>query len=280
MGSVKYNFKRKYGFNVYNQQPEDLFEYAVLFGLHHIEINLSQENLSIETFTVERISKLQNLSKSHDIQLSFHIPYYINISEILAPLRKANIKYLLKCIQIASELNATHITLHVGSFYWFPVEQWERKKALERFRVNLEKVLKVCEDKNVIIALENLTPIPRGSEYYLLGDNIEDFKYIFSRIDSEYLKFCLDTGHANMREGVIEYLVNFQHKLSCIHYHDNNGLNDEHLPVGEGKVPWGELAAELININYQGPVISECRNIEAYDSALLFEYYFNGDLSD
>ena len=182
--------------------------------LRHIEINLSQDKLAVDTFTAERIDNLQHLSKSNKIQLSFHIPYYINISEILAPLRKSNITYLLKCIQIASDLKATHITLHVGSFYWFPVEQWERKKALKRFVKSLEKILKVCEDKNVTIALENLTPIPRGSEYYLLGDNIEDFKYIFSRVNSNHLKFCLDTGHANMGEGVLQYVLIFP--INCV----------------------------------------------------------------
>jgi len=40
-----------------------------------------------------------------------------------------------------------------------------------------------------------------------------------------------------------------------------------------------DLAAELININYQRPVISECRKIEPHDSARLFDNYFNGKIS-
>lgn len=273
-------FKIKYGFNVNNQKPEDQFEYASSNGLHHIEINLSREKLSDKIFNSEEINKLKDLSRTHNIRLSFHIPYYLNIAEILLPLRKTNINYLLKCIQVASELKATHLTLHVGNFYWFPVEPWMRKKALKRFVKSLRKVLKICEEKNVIIALENVVPIPNGSEYYLLGDNVEDFKYIFSRLDSKYLKFCLDTGHANMGEGVIEYINNFNDKLCCIHYHDNNGFNDDHLPIGKGKVPWEDLAEELINIKYQGPIISECRNIEAHESAILFDKYFEKILSD
>ncbi|MCP5062530.1 MAG: sugar phosphate isomerase/epimerase [Ignavibacteriae bacterium] len=273
-------FKIKYGFNVNNQKPEDQFEYASSNGLHHIEINLSRNKLSDKIFNSEEINKLKDLSKAHNVRVSFHIPYYLNIAEILLPLRKTNINYLLKCIQVASELKATHLTLHVGNFYWFPVEPWMRKKALNRFVKSLRKILKVCEEKNVIIALENVVPIPNGSEYYLLGDNVEDFKYIFSRLDSKYLKFCLDTGHANMGEGVIEYINNFHDKLCCIHYHDNNGFNDDHLPIGKGKVPWEDLAEELINIKYQGPIISECRNIEAHESAILFDKYFEKILSD
>jgi len=268
------NFKRKYGFNIFDQQIEDQFEYASKHGLQHIEINLSHEKLSIETYDADRISKLRELSKAYKVNLSFHIPYYINISEIVLPLRKSNINYLLKCIQVAADLKATHVTLHVGKFYWFPVGPWMRKKSLKRFIKSMKKVLKICEDKNVIVALENVVPIPNGSEYYLLGDSVDDFKFIFSNLESRHLKFCLDTGHANMGEGVFEYINNFHDKLSCVHYHDNNGLNDEHLSIGKGNIPWKNLAEKLIKINYQGPIISECRNIEAHESARLFENHF------
>lgn len=270
-------FKQTYGFNIFNQIPEKQFEYAALHGLQHIEINLSQNNLSIETFDKQRIKLLRDLSESYHIQISFHIPYFINISEILLHLRKSNINYFLKTIQCAHELNATHITLHMGSFYWFPVEQWERKKALNRFLKYMEIVLKSSKEHMVNIAMENVVPLPTGSDYYLLGDNVGDFRYIFSNIESDHIKFCLDTGHANMAEGVLEYTKNFPEQLSCIHYHDNNGLNDEHLAVGMGKVPWKEFTAELKNIGYQKPIISECRNIEAHESAALLARFFEGN---
>lgn len=269
---------RKYGFNIYDRQPEDQFEYASSHGLHHIEINLSKKFIPIKTFNADRIDKLRTLSELYNINLSFHIPFYINISEILLPLRKIDISHLLKCIQVASEIKVTHVTLHVGKFFWFPVEAWMRKKALKRFVKSMREVLKLCEDKNVIISIENVVPVPNGSEFYLLGDNVKDFNFIFSNLDSKYLKFCLDTGHANMAEGVLEYINNFHDKLSCIHYHDNNGFDDEHLPIGEGKVPWKDLAKELTNIKFQGPIISECRNIEAYNAATIFENYFNNNL--
>lgn len=268
------SFPRKYGLNVYKDNPESVLNYAVSKGLNHIEINLSDEKLTLNTFTNERIKTLKTLAEKNNVQLSFHIPYYTNISDVLFHLRRASIKYLLKSIRIAGRLGATHITLHLGSFYWFPVEKWERKKALQRFVKSLNKVLKLCEEQGVVIALENVVPIPAGSEYYLLGDNIEDFKYIFSVYDSDYLKFCLDTGHAQMAEGVIAYINNFRDRLCSIHYHDNNGFNDAHLAIGNGKVPWQKLAAKLEEIEFNGPLISECRNIEAHKSAQIFEHYF------
>ena len=272
---MKNKFKRTYGFNVYNEQPEELLEYAYKNDLKNIEINLSKKNLTLEMFTPERIQSLHSLSKSYKISLSFHVPHYINIAEIVKPIKYNDTNYLLKCIHIASELDATHITLHIGKFYWFPVKVWMRKKALNRFVESIKKALLICEDKNIIIALENVVPLPNGSDYYLLGDNIEDFKFIFSNIDSKHLAFCLDTGHANMAEGVLEYLDNFSYKLSCIHYHDNNGFNDSHLPIGKGNISWEDFAEKLVNSAYKGPVISECRNIPAHESAIIFEKYFN-----
>lgn len=268
------NSKRKYGFNVSNQQPENSFKYASDFDLKHIEINLSKDICSLEKFDEKRIEQLNELSKIHNLELSFHVPYHISISEILVPIRNSNIRYLLKCIDIGSKLEATHLTLHLGNFYWFPVEKWTRMKGLTRFVRSLYKILPACEEKKIILAIENVVPIPSGSEHYQLGDNTSDFQYVFSELDSPNLKFCLDTGHANMGEGVLEYVRHFPDKLCCIHYHDNNGNNDEHLPIGDGVVPWNELAEELDRISFDGPIISECRNIKAHQSAQLFENYF------
>jgi len=272
---MRNSFNQKYGFNVLDKQPEDLFEYAASHGLKHLEIHLTKDHLTIDTFTGSRINSLKALSQSHNIQLSFHIPYYINISEILIYLRRSNMNYLKKCVRIAGDLQARHVTLHPGSFYWFPVERWARQKALKRFVKNLRKILKVCEDMNVIMAVENSVPIPQGSDYYLLGDSVDDFDFIFSNLQSDYLRFCLDTGHANMSDGPIKYLNHFKEKLTSIHFHDNHGSNDEHLAVGRGKVVWKEFAAELKKTNFEGPIISECRNVEPHEAASLFDSFYN-----
>ena len=38
----------------------------------------------------------------------------------------------------------------------------------------MKRILVACEKANVKIALENVVPIPHGSDFYLLGDCIED----------------------------------------------------------------------------------------------------------
>lgn len=267
---------RKYGFNVFNHPPEEFFEYASQYNLNHIEINLTQSHSSIESFSLERIENLRRLSERHDVSLSIHLPFKVNISDIIKVIRNDNLIYLKKCINFAQKIDATHITIHIGNFYWFPVETFMRKKALDRFIKNLKEVLELSNQQNVTLALENVVPLPHGSDYFLLGDNISDFDYIFGTVQCENLKFCLDTGHANIGEGVLEYLKNFSQYLISVHYHDNFGKNDDHLPIGEGNIAWADVAKELNKLNYCGPLISECRNTEAHKTAELFESFFNG----
>lgn len=263
------------GFNVFNRPPEEFFEYAYNHQLNHIEINLTQEHSSLDSFNPNRIDKLNRLSEQYKVKLSIHLPYSVNISDIIGPIRNTNLSYIKKCIVLANRINATHITSHLGNFYWFPLEKWMRRKAMQRYLKCLNQVLEFCEVYEVNIALENVVPIPHGSEFYLLGDTVKDFQYIYSNAESNYLKFCLDTGHANMSEGVTEYIKNFHNKLICIHFHDNSGKNDEHLPVGQGNIPWQDVVNYLGEINYRGPLISECRNIKPHIAAELVLKYFN-----
>ena len=266
--------KRKFGFNVFNQPPEEFFEYAKENKLRHIEINLTQDNSVLKSFDNKRIRNIKRLSEKHNVKLSIHLPFTVNISEIIRTIRKSNILFLLDSIKLAERINATHVTAHIGNFYWFPVERIMRQKALSRFLKYLKEILDYCKSSNIYLALENVVPIPHGSEFYLLGDNIDDFKYIFDNVDSQNLKFCLDTGHANIGGGIKEYINCFKDKLVCVHYHDNSGKNDEHLPVGKGTVQWNLLAEELESIKYRGPLVSECRNIKPHEAALLFQEYF------
>ncbi|MBN2416258.1 sugar phosphate isomerase/epimerase [bacterium] len=263
-----------FGFNVYDRRPEEFLDYAAEHGLTHIEMNLSKDHSSITRFDTKRIDGLNSFCREHDIQLSMHLPYAINIADIISYIQKNNISYLHQCILLAQDLNVSHITAHIGNFYWFPVERWTRRKAIQRFIRNMSRVMESCHKHNVVIALENVVPIPHGSEFYLLGDNIGDLDLIFSEINSECLKFCLDTGHANVGEGVLPYVEQFQDRLISVHYHDNNTINDEHLPVGEGTVPWPDLITALGKIAYKGPFISEIRGLEPHEAAIGLKSYF------
>jgi sugar phosphate isomerase/epimerase len=266
---------RIFGFNIFSIPVEEVLEYARDNDLRHIEINLTESHSCLNSFEPSRIEAISAFTEAYDIGLSLHIPATINISDIIRPMRRAHSRKFREYISLAGALNASHITAHVGTFYWFPVERWMRKKALKRFVESMNEHLELCAKHHVSIALENVVPIPHGSDYVYLGDNIDDFAYLFTKLDCENIRFCLDTGHANLGEGVDRYLTHFADQLVTIHYHDNNGTNDEHLPVGDGTIDWTALSRSLVNLKYDGPLISECRKLKPHESANKFKRYFD-----
>ncbi|MBL1211751.1 MAG: sugar phosphate isomerase/epimerase [Ignavibacteriae bacterium] len=266
---------RNYGLNCFRSLNEEHFIYASSHNLKSIEIHLDKLHITLETFTLKRINELNRLAEKYNVKLSIHNPYNINASDIIPTFRKSDTSFMLAGIRLAAELQAEHITAHIGNFYWFPVERWMRKKALNRFIKCMDGIVEQCEVNNITFALENVVPIPQGSDYYFLGDNLEDFSFLFERLNSKYFMFCLDIGHANVAEGVLPYIDHFGENIKTIHFHDNLGDDDTHLPIGKGNINWSKVARAIQEINFTGPIISECRELKPHEAALLFEEYFD-----
>jgi sugar phosphate isomerase/epimerase len=266
---------RHYGFTSFCDNSLEAISYAAEHNLNYVEINFSQKHTPQNSFSGKQLNEIRNFAIRHNIKLSFHIPFTENISDIIPTIRRSSIQRLSKFIEVAGKIGAQTITVHPGIFYWFPYVNIQRKKALDRLLKALNILARVCETNKVKIVLENLVPIPEGSDFFFLGDNIEDFKYIFEHIQFDLIGFCLDTGHANMAEGAEEYIKSLGDKICVIHYHDNHGNNDNHLCIGEGSIKWKSVCGNLLEINFNGPFISECRGIEPYEAARLFENEFH-----
>lgn len=66
-------------------------------------------------------------------------------------------------------------------------------------------------------------------------------------LNSEKAGFCFDTGHMNVfsetdMDGWLEAMTPF---LKQVHLHDNDGLRDDHLAIGAGKIDFDRLFAHI-----------------------------------
>lgn len=266
--------KLKFGLLAVKKPIEEMFEVANQSGISHIEIDLIKEHSYVETFSAKRISDINKLAKKYKISVSLHIPYTINPSDTIPMIRNANVEYFKKCILLAHKLNATHITTHIGYCNGLPSWDWMRKQALDRLVLSLSEVLPICKKYKVYLALENVNPMPKDSEFFYLGDNISDLEYLYNQLKSPFLKLCLDTGHANTNEGPVQYLKKFGDKLVSIHVHDNKGKYDEHLAIGEGTIDWKNFANELKKMKFSGPFVSEVFSRTPQEAREDLEKYF------
>ncbi len=264
----------KFGFMCCLNPVEKSFDYALSNEMQHIEMDLIKDFHAIETFDAKRVNKIKKLADENKISLSLHTPYTINPGEEVEFFRKANENYLKKLILLAKKLNCTHITAHMGFWVGLPHWEWKRKKGLDSLVKTIKHIIPLLRKNKIYLALENVNPMPKNSEFQLLGDSIKDLRYIYSELKSPYVKMCLDTGHANVSDGPAKYIQEFGKKIVCCHFHDNKGRNDEHLPVGRGTINWERVCEEFNKINFKGPFISEVFNKNPKESRKDFIKFF------
>jgi sugar phosphate isomerase/epimerase len=266
--------EQRFGYSIYDDPVEDCIEFALQHHLSHFELDMTPRHSQLNTFDKNRIDNLVNLAVRHNFTYSLHPPSATNIGHSIQYFRNKHVRYLDTCILLGKALGVTHITLHLGTFAGHTSMHFYRQAALTRIVDSLRTLNVSLSKYEIVLALENSVKLHNGSDIELLGDNINDFSFIFSEIDSPYIKLCFDTGHANINEGTPDYIHRFHDKIHCIHFHDNNRLSDEHLQPGSGTVDWEDTVRALKKINYNGLFISECFKIKPHHARDLFLDYW------
>jgi len=103
-----------------------------------------------------------------------------------------------------------------------------------------------------ITALEHLRVFAKPLGVTVLVENIDNeittpdkLQEIVNTAHFDDLGFCFDIGHAHFGMGVRASFNTMQDKIRSTHLHDNHGMRDEHLWIGEGTIDWDEAMGLL-----------------------------------
>jgi len=250
----------KHGLVIFDGKIENYFGFARELGLTHLEIDLFAREQKIEMFSPKRIKEIKKLAAEAGISLSLHLPYCLNPAALIPEIYKACLKYFKKAFNLGGELGVRWVTAHPGYYQGLASWDWMRQDAMAKLKGFLEDMLVTCSSLKIPIALENNIMLPQNGQFFHLGSSVRDFAGLFSSLDSPYLRMCLDTGHANIGEGVRPYLENFINEIINIHIHDNQGDMDEHLPPGQGTVEWLPFFDYLTGHEFEGVLTIELLN--------------------
>ena len=82
---------------------------------------------------------------------------------------------------------------------------------------------------------------------------------IFANVKN--LLFHLDVGHAQVagagKNLTEDFLFHFKDRLAHVHFSDNKGNNDDHLPIGVGVVDWEDAIMQLKKVGYDKAITLE-----------------------
>lgn len=169
-------------------------------------------------------------------------------------------EYARDCLQegleIAAVLRARIAVLHVGFSNHIPpsrVGEWK-----DRFVEGIREIVSNAEEEEIILALENT--------YESDGTILRE---ILDAVDSPWLRFCADLGHAACfsRMAPEEWIESFKDRLVLLHFHDNDGLDDQHAACGEGVVGYDQVYEALKTADISCPVVLEVSE-EAWDPSV------------
>jgi sugar phosphate isomerase/epimerase len=149
--------------------------------------------------------------------------------------RRLASRRLRQAIDLAHAFQPRGIVVHGGYYGW--IYDFAPGKWLEPARRTFEEVLASAEEKDVDIFLENV-----------FDETPDHLIRLKEAIGSRRLGFCCDAGHATLfsQLPVHKWVEAFGKDLRELHIHDNGGMRDDHLPMGEGSINFrGVLHAAL-----------------------------------
>jgi len=212
------------------------FKFAESNNISHFDIFF--DGFLPSRFTKKDIDQINNMLKK-DITFSVHTPidnyaYYHD--------------FLNSVINFSNKINAFSITFHFDKLSF---------KTIENI---LKKI-----NNNVRLSIENT--IPDFSHLYS-KNYLEFIKEVKEKFNNIYLTF--DVGHCFVNKynpyDYLKYFIDNNIKISTFHFHNNDGDNDSHYEIRQGKINFKEIVSLIKNLTYDFVIIFEHwhHNLESY----------------
>ncbi len=228
----------------------DEIELFAHLGFDYLELTMDPPQAHHQQLAAQH-QEITNKLQQHDLGLVCHLPTFLSTADLAPAVRRAAVQEMLDSLEVAAHLGAKKVVLHpsmITGMGMYVVEE-----VRDHFLDFLAKMDATAQALDVTICLENM--MPRN----ILGVEPAFFDQIFSEFP--LLLLTLDTGHANISDEEGSRLSTFLHihghRLGHIHISDNNGLRDDHYPVGGGIIDFSSFFNDVQATGYNDTLTLE-----------------------
>jgi deoxyribonuclease-4 len=233
-------------------------EYTRLLGMDHLEIAWVQSvRVSDET-----CAAIKTTAEQHNITLSIHAPYYINLNSQTAELMQKSDERLLVAARKGYLAGAHDIVFHPGSYHDQSPDQ-----VYERAKQKLLEIRGILDEEGVDVILRPET-MGKKAMFGTLEETVQ-----LSR-DIPGVLPCIDFAHLHARTGALNSYEEFSAILATVeeglgragldslHAHMSGiefGPRGEknHLPLNEADLRYRDLLQALVDQSVRGTVAVE-----------------------
>ena len=131
-----------------------------------------------------------------------------------------------------------------------PIADAQRPARIANLKASLRTLCDAAEANGVRLAFELL---PRTC----LGNTTAEALAIVEDLPEEFVGFCLDVNHINLREEPAASVRRLAERIFTFHISDNDGLDEKHWFPFDGVIDWKSLMDAVREIGYEGQFIFE-----------------------
>lgn len=163
---------------------EDMPQFLEMMGLDAYEYQCGN-GVRIGEETAKKIGEK---GTSHNIKISLHSPYYINLANPLEEMRQKSVDYIMQSMKAVKAMGGNRVVVHSGA-----LQKMTRQEALENAKITVK--MAICEAdrngfSNIHMCIETMGKINQ------LG-NLDEVLELCS-LDDRLLP-TIDFGHLNAR---------------------------------------------------------------------------------
>lgn len=240
------------GFSGLYSSPKELVEACAKTKFRYIDFSFTGVVESENFF--KDINECADTAKKMGIGFTMaHAPYNFNPNAGEENFDK-QVEQMKKAFEGCGILGIDRMTVHSG-FSCSKTRDEMMQKNLKYYNA----ILPYAEKYNVKIMVENIAEeIYRRVFVIETADNILELKEMLN--NHPLIKACWDTGHANTK-ALDQYsnIKKLKGELVGLHLQDNNGYNDDHMPLLMGTINFDDVMKGLIEIGYDGPFNMETK---------------------
>ena len=212
-------------------------------GFDAFEIGVYFPAVDLDNWNWNEIGAIKEISRDAGIEICVHAAYYeLNMAAFLKGIREESVRYINKSIDFCHELGGQVINVHSGKFTYYDEQPGASLDTDPLMKIqwdyhieSLKRINAYAESKGITLCLENLG-------WNEVAQSFEDMLKIRDEVGYT-LQFTLDIGHArlNSKGGVEEGFRVLGDNIRHIHFTDNFGEEDDHLPIGEGNTDYSSF---------------------------------------
>ncbi len=243
-------------------------DFAIQNNFDAFEIDVYYPSVDLDIISMKDLEKAKIKAEKAEMEICVHAPFFeLNIGGFCKGIREESIRYMNKSVDFCSGLGGNVLIVHSGNYtYYYPEEatlenNLKMKTQWDNNIKSLKKINEYANTKGVTVCLEN-------SMNSSIDQTFEDLLEIRDAV-GDSLKFTLDMGHARLQErrGVERGIRSLGDNIRHIHLTDNHGINDDHLPIGDGNFDYSDVIDFIKNFPYI--VTLEVINISTDSTAII-----------